>query len=322
MNHPITARAHTNIALTKYWGKKNEQLIIPNNSSISLTLDEFYTDTTVQFIDELSNDVIYLNDKLLSDNNKIIKFMDIVREKAGISTFAEIHSYNHVPTSAGLASSASGFAALAAAASKAAGLDLNEIELSRLARLGSGSATRSIYGGFAKWKKGNDDKTSYAVSVQDPVKMDIRMIAIVLNNSPKKISSREGMKISVETSPYYESWIKQTNDDLKTVENAIKDNNFTILGKTAELNSMRMHSLTLSSDPSYLYLNNDSLTVIHAVKNLRKNGIECYFTMDAGPNVKIICQSNNVSSIVKKISNLFNNNQIKVSKPGSKVKYL
>ena len=321
LGEKITARAHTNIALVKYWGKENEELIIPANSSLSLTLDEFYTDTSVHFDESLSSDEVTLNGKVINDE-KITKFMDIIRQKANINTFARIESTNHVPTSAGLASSASAYAALAAAGSKAYGLNLSQEDLSRLARRGSGSATRSIFGGFAAWNKGTDDESSYGYSIEDPVKMDINMIAIILDNQPKKISSRKGMKISIETSPYYQSWIKQTTADFQIIEEAIKENDFTTLGKTAELNAMRMHSLTLSSDPSYLYINADSLKVINMVKELRENGVECYYTMDAGPNVKIICQSDKISAITDKLSDKFSNDQIKVSGPGEGIKYL
>lgn len=317
----ITARAHTNIALVKYWGKENEELIIPANSSLSLTLDEFYTDTSVHFDESLSSDEVTLNGKVIEDE-KITNFMDIIRKKANINAFARIESTNHVPTSAGLASSASAYAALAAAGSKAYGLNLSQKGLSRLARRGSGSATRSIFGGFAAWNKGTDDESSYGYSIEDPVKMDINMIAIILDNQPKKISSRKGMKISIKTSPYYQSWIKQTTADFQIIEEAIKENDFTTLGKTAELNAMRMHSLTLSSDPSYLYINADSLKVINMVKELRENDVECYYTMDAGPNVKIICQSDKISAITDKLSDKFSNNQIKVSGPGEGIKYL
>ncbi|KOY79218.1 diphosphomevalonate decarboxylase [Apilactobacillus kunkeei] len=321
LGEKITARAHTNIALVKYWGKENEQLIIPANSSLSLTLDEFYTDTSVQFDESLSSDEVTLNGKVV-DDEKITKFMDIIRQKANTNTFSRIESTNHVPTSAGLASSASAYAALAAAGSKAYGLNLSQKDLSRLARRGSGSATRSIFGGFAAWNKGTDDESSYGYTIENPVKMDVNMIAIILDNQPKKISSRKGMKISIKTSPYYQSWIQQTTTDFQTIKAAIKENDFTTLGKTAELNAMRMHSLTLSSDPSYLYINADSLEVINMVKELRENGIECYYTMDAGPNVKIICQSDKISAIIDKLSDKFSNDQIKVSGPGEGIKYL
>ncbi|MCK8606535.1 diphosphomevalonate decarboxylase [Apilactobacillus ozensis] len=318
----ITARAHTNIALIKYWGKKNDDLIIPNNNSLSLTLDEFYTDTSVKFSNELSKDSIFLDDVDISNSTKIVNFLDIIREKASISEYAYVKSYNHVPTSAGLASSASGFAALAAAASKAAGLQLTSKELSKLARRGSGSATRSIFGGFAEWIKGNTDNDSYGVEIENPVTMDINMIAVVLNDQPKKISSRVGMKRSVETSPYYNAWVKQCEVDLIKAKTAIKENDFNTLGKISESNAMRMHALTMSAEPAFMYFNNDSIQVINSVKTLRENGVECYFTMDAGPNVKIICKSKDIKKIKAALTKTFNDEQIVVSKPGCGVQFI
>ena len=154
----VTARAHTNIALVKYWGKADEELIIPQNNSLSLTLDHFYTDTTVQFDPTLTADQFTLNGQA-QETTKITKFLDIIRQMAASQLFARVESTNHVPTMAGLASSASAYAALALAGSKALGLDLNSKDLSRLARRGSGSACRSIYGGFVEWKKGDSDQT-------------------------------------------------------------------------------------------------------------------------------------------------------------------
>ncbi|WP_220752076.1 diphosphomevalonate decarboxylase [Apilactobacillus xinyiensis] len=321
-NDFITARAHTNIALIKYWGKKNDDLIIPNNNSLSLTLNEFYTETSVKFDSSLSKDLVLLDDHDISDSNQIINFLDIIRTKANINASAYVKSYNHVPTSAGLASSASGFAALAAAGSKAAGLQLSLTEMSKLARRGSGSATRSIFGGFSEWIKGNTDNDSYGKSIQDPVAMDINMIAIILDKKPKKISSRIGMKRSVETSPYYNAWTKQTEIDLIKAKEAIKSNNFKALGQVAESNSMRMHALTMSAYPSFMYFNQDSIEVINTVKNLRENGIDCYFTMDAGPNVKIICQSADIKIIKNKLANKFDENQMVVSKPGRGIEFI
>ena len=167
----VTARAHTNIALLKYWGKQNEKLIMPTTTSVSLTLDEFYTDTTVWFDDTLSADELTLDGEPLTGKGatKVIRFLDMVRELAGETRFAHVHSINHVPTAAGLASSASAFAALAGAASKAAGLTLSDADLSRLARQGSGSASRSIFGGFAIWERGTDSETSVAHAFQENV---------------------------------------------------------------------------------------------------------------------------------------------------------
>ena len=209
----VTARAHTNIALVKYWGKADEELIIPQNNSLSLTLDHFYTDTTVQFDPTLTADQFTLNGQA-QKTTKITKFLDIIRQMAASQLFARVESTNHVPTMAGLASSASAYAALALAGSKALGLDLNSKDLSRLARRGSGSACRSIYGGFVEWQKGDSDQTSYAVPLVENLDWDLKMIAIVVNDKQKKIASRAGMQNVVHTSPYYSAWVKRSKEDL------------------------------------------------------------------------------------------------------------
>ncbi len=186
-----TAKAHTNIALIKYWGKRDESLILPMNNSLSLTLDGFYTETTVEFHDDWTEDVFYLNDEAVSggERNRVVSFLDRIRKKAGKEgTYAEIHSVNHVPTAAGFASSASGFAALAAAAARALGLECSNQELSALTRQGSGSACRSVYGGFVEWEKGTraDGSDSYAVQVTPPDHWDIRVAAAVLSSDAKR----------------------------------------------------------------------------------------------------------------------------------------
>ncbi|MBF9304739.1 diphosphomevalonate decarboxylase, partial [Staphylococcus epidermidis] len=162
------ARAHTNIALIKYWGKADENLIIPMNNSLSVTLERFYTETRVTFDDSLTEDQLILNKEAVNakESAKIQRYMDMIRKEADISTYALIESDNFVPTAAGLASSASAYAALAGACNEALDLNLSDKDLSRLARRGSGSASRSIYGGFAEWEKGYDDKTSYAHQIE------------------------------------------------------------------------------------------------------------------------------------------------------------
>ena len=185
------ARAHTNIALIKYWGKADEDLIIPMNNSLSVTLERFYTETRVTFDASLTEDQLILNKEAVNakESAKIQRYMDMIRKEAGISTYALIESDNFVPTAAGLASSASAYAALAGACNEALDLNLSDKDLSRLARRGSGSASRSIYGGFAEWEKGHDDKTSYAHQIEsDGFENDLAMIFVVINNKSKKVS--------------------------------------------------------------------------------------------------------------------------------------
>ncbi|MGK4056458.1 diphosphomevalonate decarboxylase [Limosilactobacillus reuteri] len=317
-----TAKAHTNIALVKYWGKKDQELIIPQTDSLSLTLNEFYTTTTVSFDNHLTSDLVAIDQQTLSKQaaKKVIHVLDIVRQLSGIKAFARVESINHVPTAAGLASSASAFAALAGAASAAAGLNLSGRDLSRLARRGSGSATRSIYGGLVEWQKGTDDTSSFAQPILENVDFPIEMLAVLVDTKKKKVSSRSGMQSSVETSPYYDAWRQVVANDMVAIKQAIKAKDIDQIGHIAEENALRMHALTFSADPGFTYFNGETLTIIKAVEDLRNQGVNCYYTMDAGPNVKVIYDRGNRSKIVEELSNIVGPERLVVSQPGPGIK--
>lgn len=310
-------RAHTNIALIKYWGKENDDLIIPKNNSLSLTLDAFYTETRVTFDDTLEKDTLILDgeEQASSVLSKVEGVLNLVREKAGITTYALVESKNYVPTAAGLASSASGLAALAGAASQAAGLDLSDTELSRLARRGSGSASRSIYGGFAEWQKGTNDEDSYAVPVDD-ANWDLGMLFIVVEDAKKDVSSREGMRRTIETSPFYQGWLDTVNEDLEAIKQAISNQDIEEIGKIAERNAMKMHATNLGANPPFTYWSPDSVRAMAAVQNLREKGFTAYFTMDAGPNVKIVCKQSDMRDIKQELEKEFDAHQLIEARPG------
>lgn len=270
------ARAHTNIALIKYWGKKDEALIIPMNNSISVTLEKFYTETKVTFNDQLTQDQFWLNGEKVSGKEleKISKYMDIVRNRAGIDWYAEIESDNFVPTAAGLASSASAYAALAAACNQALDMQLSDKDLSRLARIGSGSASRSIYGGFAEWEKGYSDETSYAVPLEsNHFEDDLAMIFVVINQHSKKVPSRYGMSLTRNTSRFYQYWLDHIDEDLAEAKAAIQDKDFKRLGEVIEENGLRMHATNLGSTPPFTYLVQESYDVMALVHECEKRGI-------------------------------------------------
>ncbi len=334
-----TATAHANIALIKYWGKANDELIIPRTSSLSLTLDELYTTTTVRFLDENREGVDQQNETAHYDRatldgkpvtgrpmERISALLDIVRERAGINAPAEVTSHNTVPTAAGLASSASGFAALAGAAAAAAGLDLSERELSRLARRGSGSASRSIFGGLAIWNAGHDDVSSYAEPLEAGVHGatgsqaandgatngtasdisastgtafadEIALIVLVLNAGPKAISSREAMRLTIETSPGYEPWIRQHADHLAEARAAVAERNLVRLGEAAEANALGMHAAMRAATPSVNYLSEASHSALQAVRDARAAGFPAWATMDAGPNVKVLTSAEHAEAL-------------------------
>ncbi|MGC5691415.1 diphosphomevalonate decarboxylase [Enterococcus faecium] len=307
------ARAYTNIALIKYWGKKNEELILPMNNSLSLTLDAFYTETEVIFSDSYMVDEFYLDGTLQDEKatKKVSQFLDLFRKEAGLSLKASVISQNFVPTAAGLASSASGLAALAGACNTALKLGLDDLSLSRFARRGSGSACRSIFGGFVEWEKGHDDLSSYAKPVpSDSFEDDLAMVFVLINDQKKEVSSRNGMRRTVETSSFYQGWLDSVEEDLYQLKQAIKTKDFQLLGETMERNGLKMHGTTLAAQPPFTYWSPDSLKAMDAVRQLRKQGIPCYFTMDAGPNVKVLVENSHLSEVQETFTKLFSKEQV------------
>ncbi|EMF0279105.1 diphosphomevalonate decarboxylase [Enterococcus faecium] len=307
------ARAYTNIALIKYWGKKNEELILPMNNSLSLTLDAFYTETEVIFSDSYMVDEFYLDGTLQDEKatKKVSQFLDLFRKEAGLSLKASVISQNFVPTAAGLASSASGLAALAGACNTALKLGLDDLSLSRFARRGSGSACRSIFGGFVEWEKGHDDLSSYAKPVpSDAFEDDLAMVFVLINDQKKEVSSRNGMRRTVETSSFYQGWLDSVEGDLYQLKQAIKTKDFQLLGETMERNGLKMHGTTLAAQPPFTYWSPDSLKAMDAVRQLRKQGIPCYFTMDAGPNVKVLVENTYLSEVQETFTKLFSKEQV------------
>ncbi|PTK61991.1 diphosphomevalonate decarboxylase [Staphylococcus haemolyticus] len=307
------ARAHTNIALIKYWGKADEALIIPMNNSLSVTLDRFYTETRVTFDETLTEDQLILNGEAVNakESAKIQRYMEMIRKEAGISEHALIESENFVPTAAGLASSASAYAALAGACNEALQLGLSDKDLSRLARRGSGSASRSIYGGFAEWEKGHDDESSFAHRVEaDGWENELAMVFVVINNKSKKVSSRSGMSLTRDTSRFYQYWLDNVEPDLKDTKEAIAQKDFKRMGEVIEANGLRMHATNLGAQPPFTYLVPESYDAMRIVHECRESGLPCYFTMDAGPNVKVLIEKKNQQAIVDKFLQEFDQSQI------------
>jgi diphosphomevalonate decarboxylase len=313
------ARAYTNIALIKYWGKKDETLILPMNSSLSLTLDAFYTETQVCFDEGLTEDQFFLDDKYQSPKQtaKVSAFLDLVRQQQQLSLFARVDSHNFVPTAAGLASSASGLAALAGACAQALNLNYTPEELSRLARRGSGSACRSIFGGFAEWQKGTDDSSSYAVNIAaDDWEKELAMLFVLVDDGMKDISSRDGMKRTVETSSFYSGWLATVEADLLAAKQAIVAKDFTKLGEITEANGLKMHGTTLGAQPPFTYWSPESLKAMQLVRLAREQGLPCYFTMDAGPNVKVLVEKKNIAALTTFFAAHFSKEQLITANAG------
>lgn len=312
-----TARAYPNIALVKYWGKANEDLILPAAGSMSMTLDDFATTTTVT-LDETDSFSLNGAEQGEAGASRVIAFLDLVRSfarTAGLDTAdqnARVVSVNEGPTAAGMASSASGFAALAVAASSAYGLELSIRDLSRLARRGSGSASRSLVDRFAVWHAG-DDQSSYAEEIPAP---DMAMIAVPVATGQKAVSSRKGMVATATTSPFYPAWVTSTEEILKEMIGACKDSDFTLVGEIAETHAMRMHAVIAASRPSIRYLNPTSLEVFDRIAQLRADGIETYGTADAGPNVFAITRPEHAEVVSERLRDLTKDGEAKVLRPG------
>ncbi|HJC68449.1 diphosphomevalonate decarboxylase [Brachybacterium sp. EE-P12] len=301
-----TARAHPNIALVKYWGKRDEELMLPAAGSLSLTLDAFATTTTVALEgtdDEAAADSFTLNGAAATpaQATRVTRFLDLVRERAGSTARAVVTSHNEAPTGAGLASSASGFAALAVASAAAYGLDLDRTELSRLARRGSGSATRSLVDGLALWHAGHDDASSFAEPIEGPA---ISMTIVTVDAAEKAVSSREAMRRTAATSPYYAGWVESTTRSLQEMSSACRAGDFTRIGEITESNALRMHAAIEACEPPVRYLRAGSIAVFDAVEQLRADGVESYATADAGPNVVVISRPEDAPAVAEHLDHL------------------
>ena len=281
---PVTVRSYANIAIIKYWGKKAEKEMVPATSSISLTLENMYTETTLSPLSaDARADEFYINGQLQNEaeHAKMGKIIDRYRpEGAG---FVRIDTKNNMPTAAGLSSSSSGLSALVKACNAYFQLGLDRKELALEAKFASGSSSRSFYGPIAAWDK--DSGEIY------PVETDLKlaMIMLVLEDQKKPISSRDGMKLCVETSTTFDEWIRQSEQDYKDMLVYLKENNFEKVGALTEKNALAMHATTKTANPPFSYLTDASYEAMDFVRQLREQGESCYFTMDAGPNVKVLC---------------------------------
>ena len=289
-----TAFAPANIALVKYWGKRDEELNLPVTDSLSIDLGTLGTTTTVEPADR---DIVILNGIQLAGDNrfaaKVINFVDLFRgalnQKGQELPALKITTENNIPTGAGVASSASGFAALTKALDAFFSLGLAGRELSLLANLGSGSASRSIFTGLVYRHAGTDPDGMDSYSEPLPFSWPALRIGLVtVSEKAKRVSSRDGMKRTVETSPLYKAWPQQVQNDMAKMLKAIKEKNFELLGSTAEGNALAMHECMRAATPPINYFEPETEAIIRKVQTLRKSGLSLYLTIDAGPNVKLL----------------------------------
>jgi len=299
------AVSHPNIAFIKYWGNRDSSLRIPVNGSISMNMAELETITTVTFTPSLSADQLTLNGKKADPGQvqRVTDFLDIIRKMAGFNFFADVVSTNNFPTGAGIASSAAAFSALALAGSKAAGLELDEKTLTRLARRGSGSASRSIPDGFVEWLPGSTDEDSYSISLASASSWDLRDVIAVVAADEKKTGSSEGHGLA-GTSPFQTTRVADAPRRLSICREAIISHDFDKLSAVMELDSDMMHAVMMTSTPALFYWEPASLRIIKSVPMWRNQGIPCAYTVDAGPNVHILCPASSKDDISSRLSNM------------------
>jgi diphosphomevalonate decarboxylase len=312
-----TALANPNIAFVKYWGNRDETINIPSNGSISMNLDGLSTRTSVAFEPALSADVLRLNGRLVSGPalQRVSQFLDIVRKLARLDLFARVESSNDFPMGAGIASSASAFAALGLAASTAAGLSLSERDLSRLARRASGSACRSIPAGFVEWLAGEKDEDSFASSIAPPDYWELCDCIAVVSSEQKPTSSSEGHALA-NTSPLQPARLVKVRQDLELCRRAILARDFDGLAAVTELESNLMHAVMITSTPPLFYWQAASLAVMQVVTKWRKSGFPACYTLDAGPNVHVLCPADMVAQVSRELSRIPGVEQLLIARPG------
>jgi diphosphomevalonate decarboxylase len=300
------AEANTNIALVKYWGKRDARLNLPAVGSLSLTLEGLTTRTEVRFEPALEADGLLLNGEPTAGKalERISKFLDLVRIRSGLSERAAVVSANNFPTAAGLASSASAFAALALAATRAAGLELDGAELSTLARRGSGSAARSIFGGFVHLHRGQKDDGSdcQAEPVEGATEWGVRLVVGVTSEGAKETLSTDGMRHTAETSPYYAEWLASSEPDLAAARKAIAARDLEALGVVTERSCLTMHASAMAARPAVVYFIGATIDGYRAVQAMRRGGLPAWFTCDAGPHVKVLTDAAHAEQVAQRIA--------------------
>jgi len=293
-----TAIAHPNVALAKYWGKRAVAGNVPATPSISVSLGGLETRTTVEFDPSLAADALTLDGKS-APLDRVGRVLDEVRALAGFRHRARVTSANDFPTASGLASSASGFSALALAASAAAGLTLSSIELSRMARRASASAGRSVFGGFVSL--GTEDDAA-AEMIAPPSHWAVAVVVAAVTLAPKETGSTSGMDLCRATSPYYPAWLEDAPKVAAQVRAAILARDLEKLGVAAEASALRMHACMMASDPALLYFQPQTIELLRRVRALRAEGVSAWATIDAGPHVKVLCLASEAPRVAERLA--------------------
>ncbi len=283
-----TATAHPNVALIKYWGKRAGSGNLPAVDSLSITLGALQTRSRVCFDQAFVRDQLTINgSEVEAEQGRLAACLDALRQLAGTTQYASIDSHNDFPTAAGLASSASGYAALVVAAAAALGLDPRDTRLASIARIGSGSAPRSLFGGFSLLRNRGDD--THCEPLLNASEWPLQVVVAVTTEKAKPITSRHGMRQSRLTSPYYQAWLDSHAADLKQATDAVLARDFSALAEVSEHSCLKMHAVMMTTRPPLMYWSPATLACIELIQSLRRDGLAVFFTVDAGPQVKAVC---------------------------------
>jgi diphosphomevalonate decarboxylase len=313
------ATAHPNIALAKYWGKVEAPTNLPAVPSLSMTLDAMSTTTTVGFGPGLLADRVVINGRSATEAEarRVTSLLDRVRVEAGLRTRAWVETANDFPTGSGLASSASGFAALALAATTAAGLEWDSAKVSDLARQASASAARSIYEGFVTLAAGTPDTTFLAAEpLGGTVDWPVAISVVITTFQPKDVGSTDGMTLTRATSPYYDAWVTRAAELFERARTAVLARDIEALGKAAEESAFAMHACAMAASPPLLYFSPVTLAVVEKVRGLCRSGVLAYVTMDAGPQVKVLSSAADAPRIASSLREMPGVEKVIVSRPG------
>jgi diphosphomevalonate decarboxylase len=298
-----TATAHPNIALVKYWGKLDVARNLPAVGSISITLDTLTTTTSVAFEPELPADELVLDGRPQPERlGRVRRCLDLVRELRPDAPPARVVSRNSFPTAAGLASSASGFAALVVAADAALGTGLDRAELAELARRSSGSAARSIFGGFVELELDRAAGTTTTAPILAADEWPLSVVVAVTSTAAKEVGSSAGMELTERTSPYYRAWVDGAEGDLARARTAILDRDFEKVAEISEHSCLKMHAVAMTACPGLLYWNGTTIECMHRIRELRRQGRATFFTVDAGPQVKAICLPEDAAEVASALA--------------------
>ncbi len=317
MPQKTTCISCSNIAFIKYWGNRDAMRRVPLNDSVSMNLDHATTTTTVEFDAQLNDDDVVIGGAEANQVacQRVVAHLDRVRALAHIETKARVQSQNSFPVGVGIASSASAFAALSLAATRAADLELNQRDLSMLARQGSGSACRSVPAGFVEWIAGSGSEDSYAVSIAPPEHWDLRDVIAVVSTEEKQIGSTAG-HAAAQTSHFLSERLRALSPRFHNVRRAILAKDLALLGPAIEQDAIELHFVAMTSVPPIFYWSPAMVRVIQSMQRWRADGLSVYFTLDAGPNVHLICISKDADRVAELARAVPEVQQVIVNAPG------